>query len=127
MPEGKTLTGRGRYAVALLAFAVAFGLTRLLWPIKEEGIFILFLAAVMLSSWYGGARPGVLTAALSAVAATFTFLPPRYSLAVADLGTWLRLVEFLLVAALVVGLNEAHRSSQRRSEAARAEAEAANR
>jgi signal transduction histidine kinase len=113
--------------VALLAFAVAFGLTRLLWPIKEEGIFILFLAAVMLSAWYGGARPGLLTAALSALAVTFTFLPPRYSLAVAGLGTWLRLVEFLLVAALVVALNEAHRSARRRAEAARAEAEAASR
>ncbi|HLL74650.1 MAG TPA: HAMP domain-containing sensor histidine kinase [Pyrinomonadaceae bacterium] len=116
-----------RYGVALASFALAYAVTRALWPIKEEGVFVLFVAAVMLSAWYGGPVPGALTAVLSALAANFTFLPPIYSLAVVDLSTTLRITEFLVVSALVIGLNAARSRAQERAEAARAEAEAANR
>ena len=116
-----------RYGVALTSFALAYGLTRLLWPIKEEGVFILFLGAVMVSAWHGGVGPGALTAALSAVAANFTFLDPIYSLAVVDLGTALRILEFLIVSALVIALNSARLRAQRHAEAAHAEADRANR
>jgi signal transduction histidine kinase len=113
--------------MALTSFALAYAATRLLWPIKEEGVFILFLAAVMVSAWHGGPGPGALAAVLSALAANFTFLDPVNSLAVADLSTAIRITEFLLVSALVIALNSARLSAQRRAEAAHAEAEAANR
>jgi signal transduction histidine kinase len=106
---------------------MAYAATRLLWPIKEEGVFILFLAAVMLGAWHGGPGPGALAAVLSALAANFTFLDPVNSLAVADLSTAIRITEFLLVSALVIALNAARLRAQRRAEAAHAEAEAANR
>lgn len=115
------------YGVAVLSFALASGLTLFLWPIKGKGIFMLFLAAVTLSAWYGGTKPGVLTAALSAMAATYIFLPPNYSLLIEDFGTLLRLVEFLLVSGLIITLSGTHRAAQQRAEAARAEAERANR
>ena len=116
-----------RYGVALASFALAYAVTRLLLPIKEGGVFILFLAAVMVSAWNGGRGPGALAAALSALAANFTFLAPVNSLAVADLSTALRIAEFLLVSALVIALNAARLKAQRGAEAAHAEAEAANR
>jgi signal transduction histidine kinase len=116
-----------RYGIAVLSFALAFGLTLLLWPIKEEGIFILFLAAVILSTWNGGVKPGILTVGLSAVAGTYIFLPPSYSLLIEDFGTSLRLIEFLLISALVIVLSGARRAAQQRAEAALAEAERANR
>lgn len=116
-----------RYGIAVLSFALAFGLTLLLWPIKEKGIFILFLAAVILSTWQGGVKPGILTAALSAIAGTYIFLPPNYSLLIEDFGTSLRLIEFLLISALIITLSGARRSAQQRVEAALAEAERANR
>ncbi|HEY9282193.1 MAG TPA: HAMP domain-containing sensor histidine kinase [Pyrinomonadaceae bacterium] len=127
MSHAAVLSPWRRYGVALTSFALAYAVTRLLWPIKEEGVFILFLAAVMLGAWYGGAGPGALAAVLSACAANFTFLPPIHSLAVVNLSTALRIAEFLLVSALVIALNAARLKAQRRAEAAHAEAEAANR
>jgi signal transduction histidine kinase len=126
--HAESLSPWRRYGVALASFAAAFALTRLLWPMKDEGgVFILFLAAVMVSAWHGGPGPGALVALLSAAAASFTFLPPLYSFAVVDLSTSLRLAEFLFVSALVVALNAARLGAQRRAEAAHAEAEEANR
>lgn len=116
-----------RYVIAVLSFALTLVLTLLLWPIKEKGIFILFLAAVILSTWHGGVKPGVLTAALSAIAGTYIFLPPNYSLLITDFSTSLRLIEFLLISALIITLSGARRSAQKRAEAALAEAERANR
>jgi signal transduction histidine kinase len=116
-----------RYGMALVSFALAFGLTLLLSPIKEKGIFILFLAAVALSTWHGGVKPGVFTAVLSAIAGTYFFLPPNYSLLIEDFGTSLRLIEFLLVSTLIITLSGARRAAQQRAEAALAEAERANR
>lgn len=127
MPKKNHPHWTNRYGIAVISFALAFGLTLLLWPIKEKGIFILFLAAVILSTWHGGVRPGVLTAGLSAVAGTYIFLPPNYSLLIEDFGTSLRLIEFLLISALVIVLSGARRSAQQRAEAALAEAERANR
>lgn len=116
-----------RYGMSVLSFALALGLTLLLSPIKEKGVFLLFLAAVALSTWHGGVKPGVFTAVLSAIAGTYFFLPPNYSLLIEDFGTLLRLIEFLLVSTLIITLSGAHRSAQRRAEAALAEAERANR
>jgi signal transduction histidine kinase len=116
-----------RYGMAVLSFALAFGLTLLLSPIKEKGVFLLFLAAVALSTWHGGVKPGVFTAVLSALAGTYFFLPPNYSLLIEDFGTLLRLIEFLLVSTLIITLGGARRSAQQRAEAALAEAERANR
>lgn len=116
-----------RYGIAVISFALAFGLTLLLWPIKEKGIFILFLAAVIVSTRYGGVKPGILAAALSAVAGTYIFLPPSYSLLIADFSTSLRLIEFLLISALIIVLSGARHSAQQRAEEALAEAESANR
>ena len=127
MAKEKHPAWKRRYAVAVLSFGLACVLTLLLWPIKEKGVFILFLAAVSLSAWYGGVSPGAVTAALSAIAGTYIFLPPNYSLHVEDLGSSLRLIEFLLVSALIVTLSGSRRSALRLAEAARAEAEKANR
>jgi signal transduction histidine kinase len=115
------------YGMAVLSFALAFGLTLLLSPIKEKGIFILFLAAVALSTRHGGVKPGIFTSVLSALAGTYFFLPPNYSLLIEDFGTSLRLIEFLLVSTLIITLGGARRSAQQRAEAALAEAERANR
>ena len=127
MPKENQQHWTRRYGIAVLSFALAFGLTLLLWPIKEKGIFIIFLAAVILSTWYGGIKPGILTAVLSAIAGTYIFLPPSYSLFIEDFGTSLRLIEFLLISALIIVLSGARRSAQQRAEAALAEAERANR
>ena len=70
----------------------------------------LFLCAVMLSAWFGGAWPGLLAIALSVMAFKYFFLPPIYSLAV-EITDLPRLLIFALAALFVVSLSAAQRSA----------------
>jgi PAS domain S-box-containing protein len=67
--------------------------------------YLLFGGAVMLSAWYGGLWPGLLTTTLSTVAISYFFLPPLYSLEFGwdDIG---RVGTFLVVALLIGKLIE---------------------
>ena len=65
-----------RYAVAVLAVAVALACTMLALPLTERAQFFLLLAAVVLSAWYGGAGPGLLATGLSALGQIVLFEPP---------------------------------------------------
>src|SRR4029077_20487008 len=47
-----------RYAAAVLAVAIALACTALALPLSERSQLFLFLAAVVLSAWYGGSGPG---------------------------------------------------------------------
>jgi signal transduction histidine kinase len=69
----------------------------------------LFLCAVMLSAWFGGIRPGLLSIALSLLAFDYFFVPPVYSLAV-ETNEIPRLLIFALSALFVGGLSAAQRS-----------------
>jgi signal transduction histidine kinase len=69
----------------------------------------LFLCAVMLSAWFGGIRPGLLSIALSLLAFDYFFVPPIYSLAV-ETNEIPRLLIFALSALFVGGLSAAQRS-----------------
>jgi PAS domain S-box-containing protein len=55
------------YVLAAAASVVAWLLSYPLEPYVDRGDFPLFLGAVMLSAWYGGLGPGLLTAAVGAV------------------------------------------------------------
>jgi PAS domain S-box-containing protein len=55
------------YLVAAGASAVAWLLSYPLEPYVDRGDFPLFLGAVMLSAWYGGLGPGLLTTVVGAV------------------------------------------------------------
>lgn len=87
------------YGIAVVAVAAAFGISLVL-PEIEPTPAILFLAGVMVSSWYGGIGPGVLTTVLSTLLLDYFFLPPIHSV---DLGlaVYVSLGVFLLVAVLI--------------------------
>jgi len=70
----KSLT---RYAAAVLAVAVAFACTMFALPLSERSQLFLFLAAVVLSAWYGGSGPGLVATGLAAVA-QLAFVEPPY-------------------------------------------------
>lgn len=116
-----------RYGAAFAACLVACLLTFSLLPVRGQSTFLLFLAAVAFSSWYGGIRSGVAATLLSATAGAFLFLPPYFSPLITDSSSLLRLIEFFSVAALIIALNAAHDSVREKAEAARREAESANR
>jgi signal transduction histidine kinase len=117
-----------RYGLAVLASALAMLLTLLLDdPLVEPNTFVLFIAAVVFSSWQGGLGPGLLATCLTTSAIAYLYLPALHLLPVGQSSIFVRMVEFIAVALLVSVLNAARLSAQRRAEAARTEAEAANR
>ena len=112
-----------RYSVAVLAVVLALLLTQLLWWRLKPTLYPLFLAAVMVSSWYGGIGPGLLATVLSAAISVYFFLPPLYSL-VLNWVNLVRLSEFVLIALLISILNAALRSAKQRAEVALAKLQA---
>ncbi len=66
-----------RYGVAALAVLSVLLLKLLLEPvIEQETPFLLVFAAVMVSAWYGGLWPGVITTFVVALTTDYFFLPP---------------------------------------------------
>ncbi len=115
------------YGLAVLASVLALVLTLLIDdPLVEPNTLLIFLAAVMCSSWYGGVGPGLVATVLTGVAALYFYTEPGFTFTFNEQGT-VRLVEFAAVCVLISILNEARRRSQARAEAASAEAAAANR
>jgi signal transduction histidine kinase len=94
----------GRYGVALLSVAVALPLVRWLTE-SGYGAGQVFLAAIMVSAWYGGLGPGLLATVLSTLTLQ-VLLPPTYSLETGTANV-LRVGVFLLVALLISSLNAA--------------------
>jgi hypothetical protein len=77
----RRLVPRSRIAGAALAFffvTFALAVTLALQQIAERAYFILFVPAVMFSTWFGGHRAGVLASALTVVATIY--LLPRTEL-----------------------------------------------
>src|SRR6266850_1541001 len=98
------------YGIAVLSVTAALIISR--WPALrlQDAPVSLFLCAVMLSAWFGGAGPGLLATALSAFAFYYYFLPPIYSLD-AKPGEIPRLLVFTVSALFVGSLSAAQRSA----------------
>ncbi len=103
------------YIVALTAVATAYLLTELIWWTIQPHLYPLFLAAVMVSSWYGGRGAGLFAITLSVLLCAYFFIPPFYSLAVAQ-NSIDGLLQFVLVALLISCLNSRLRSTQQQAE-----------
>jgi hypothetical protein len=65
-----------RYGIAALVTALAISPSAALRPLCDHP-FEVFGTAVAISAWYGGLGPGLLAAALSAVAADYVFVSVR--------------------------------------------------
>jgi PAS domain S-box-containing protein len=77
------------YVARPLAIAVFFVLLALLWTFAFQHVFaypfvFLFFGAVMCSAWFGGFIAGIISAALSTFLVEFFFIPPLYSLSIAQ-------------------------------------------
>ncbi|MBD1933362.1 MULTISPECIES: hybrid sensor histidine kinase/response regulator [Cyanophyceae] len=94
-----------RYGVAVISTGMALQLTLLLKPLIAPTILPLFYAAVTVSAWYGGMKPGLLATILSTLVINYFFVAPVYSLAIASLNDILRLGVFVLVTLLISTLN----------------------
>lgn len=110
-------------AVALTGYAILISF--LFQPVSARAPFLLFLAAVMLSTWYGGLAAGLMATLLSYVAIAFLFQSPVGTLAVSDPGTLVDIAMFVWVAVLMAWLYGRLRQAWEQSNAARLEAEQA--
>jgi len=98
------------YGIAVLSVTAALIISR--WPglHLQDAPVSLFLCAVILSAWFGGAGPGLLATGLSAFAFYYYFLPPIYSLG-AKPGEIPRFLVFTVSVLFVGSLSAAQRSA----------------
>jgi signal transduction histidine kinase len=92
------------YGLAVVTVTLALILTLLLLPVLHKTPAVLFFAAVMISSWYGGFGAGILATILSVFSIDYFVLPPRFALSYAETD-FLLLGVFVLVASLISWLN----------------------
>ena len=116
--EGREARGGGRtlakrYGVALLASAVALAITALLRPWLGQTIYLFVYPAVMLSAWYGGFLPGMLTALAGGGAAAFFLLEPVGSIRVSDPAALATLAVLIWTSWLVDRLSRAAEEARR--------------
>jgi signal transduction histidine kinase len=99
-------------AVATLAaLIIALILRRVVEPDPDP--FILFVAAVAVSAWYGGLGPSLLAMSMSVAMLIFFFIPPVFSFAMVA-GDLIRLIPFLAVSALIGLLSAERRRAEHR-------------
>ena len=112
-----------RYGLALLSTAVAFFVRWLLNPALEAGagVFLPFICANVISSWYGGLGPGLLATGLGACLAYYAFLPPPWSWTHQGITSLVYLALFLVTGAAMSVLQAQLRRARQRAEAEAAE------
>ncbi len=98
------------YGIAVLSVSAALIISRLPSFHLQAAPVSLFLCAVMLTAWFGGAWPGLVATILSFLAFKYYFLEPLYSFALKS-EEIPRAVLFLLSALFVGSLTVAQRSA----------------
>lgn len=114
------------HRAAVRSFAVSLGgvlvttLFRLLLdPIVGTRVpFITFLPAVLIGAWVGGWGGGLSATLLSALAASYFFVPPIHTLLIRNHGDQVSLITFLFVGLCISALGDAQRKAQRQAEQA---------
>jgi PAS domain S-box-containing protein len=100
-----------RYGSAVAITTLATVMTYLMWAYLGSTISPLFFIGVVFVAWYGGLRPGLLCAVLSAASCTLVFAERAGSISLAadDL---LRLATFMIGAVFVSSLTLARRQAE---------------
>ena len=116
-----------RYAVAVAAIGVTLLIKLVLnrhleMGVEHEAPFMLSLAAVMVSGWYGGLGPGLLATFLASAIGDYFFMEPFYELGKLSSAQRVRLVIFLIEGTVVSVLCQTLKTARRRAEENEAEA-----
>jgi C4-dicarboxylate-specific signal transduction histidine kinase len=107
--SGKMVWGQvfSSYFVAIFTVWLAVLITLCLGEALKDTV-TFFFCAVMVSSWYGGLWPGLLTALLSWLALDYYFIPPIYSLGISA-GEVPNMLAFSATALFISWLNSDQR------------------
>src|SRR4051794_21322375 len=99
-----------RYTFAVAAFLLGLIARIVLSPALGPTVpYITFFPSVILSAWYGGFGPGVVTTLLSVGTAIFVFLPPTYSLSIQKFPDATAAVLFVIISTFICWLQDALR------------------
>lgn len=95
-----------RVGAPVLFVALALAAT---WPFAHVGpaaSYQLFVAAVLLSAWYGGLASGLWASFLSILVTTFILVGPRYKFAIDGFSDLISIIAFSAISGLVILLTE---------------------
>ena len=109
------------YGLGSLAVAGVTGVNFRLLHANLSTVSLSFLLVVLVTAARAGLRPAIVTSLLATLAFNYFFLPPIYTLTVADTRNWVALFAFLTTAMIASQLAERARSqaetaNQRRHE-----------
>ncbi len=111
IPSSRIRLHSSVFSVALTTAALI--LTLLMRPVIEPNVFLLFFAAVLIGAWYHGWAGGLVTTALSTLAALYFFVTPVSWLILSSRQLLIRLGSFIGVSLLITWLTASwHRSQQ---------------
>ena len=111
------------YGLPILTVGLALLLTLLFQPLMQSGYSLLFLAAVMISAWYGGLKSGLIATFLAILSLSYFFITPTYSIWISEINGIAWLVLFIVVSALISSLNEARKRAEEKLRLANQELE----
>ncbi|HEY9849740.1 MAG TPA: PAS domain S-box protein [Leptolyngbyaceae cyanobacterium] len=101
-----------RYGIAVLSVAIALKLTLLLNSVLHDNHTLLFLAAIALSSGYGGMKPGLVATILSTCLINYFFLEKSASDNFINTNEILLLIIFVGIALSIVFTNAARQQAR---------------
>jgi PAS domain S-box-containing protein len=94
-----------RFALALMLTAFALSSRMALDPhLKRELPYVTFFVAVVVTSSLAGPAPAILAAVLGCIAGKWFFIEPRHALGPHSSADWFRMVAFVGVSAVFVGM-----------------------
>ena len=118
-----------RYAVAILSFTLSLLVRLALSSVLSLTVpYITFFPGIMVSAWFGGLGPGLVTTGLSALASLYFFAGPLSSSRAISKTDLAGQAVFLAAGAVISWLNEALHQARQRAESellARRQSEAA--
>jgi len=102
-----------RYGLAVGLTFLALLLTRFLPFLSTQGMFVLPLAAIFCTAWYGGRLPAIIATLLSTLAIDYLFVLPVNSFLIHPLQNAVGLIAFIAVALLFIEFVESYRRDER--------------
>jgi K+-sensing histidine kinase KdpD len=106
-----------RYFFGILVALVALALRALLTPLLgDNNPYHTMWAATVVTAWYLGIGPSILTTLVGVVGVWYWFLPPPHSFALKDSKSAVAgIIGFLFFSGLIIALGESNRRSLAKS------------
>lgn len=113
-----------RDLVAIVSVLVATVVRSWLDPVLgERSPYITYIVAILVSSWYGGLRPGLIAMVLGFLTAFYLFASPRGSFWVSGVDAQVATISYVVTGLVSLGLTEMMHAAEQRARAVTRELE----